>query len=210
MKKHGDNTSVKNKILQRIDKGLKPKKYVKPSKVDDRSLYWKLAILFFPFSLLMLLPVDLSKIFPIVLVLIGIPMTYKSIQRIRQFSLSDRWKTVTGELLYKKVAIDNPFAADRAKSYFPYMKYSYKVDSKTYVSDTVANYRELRDFPEEIEEYMEQLTRASLKVHYNPEKHAESLLVADMPLHRKIFWIFIFILGFSSVIIGVMTMSGNI
>ncbi len=129
---------------------------------------------------------------------VGVFIVYKSIQRISQFHLSKRWKQAEGTLLYKKVAMDNPYAADRAKSYFPYMKYRYRVGRITYVSDSVSNYRELRDFPEEIEVFMEALATPRLIVYYNPKYPSQSLLIADMPLHRKVFWIMMLLLGLGS------------
>lgn len=189
---------MNNKFLYRVNRGLKPKKTVVESSADDKSIMWKLPLIIFPFILLLLLPIDLGIALSIILIAVGIVLTYISIQKFNQFTLSNTWKIVDGELLYKKVTVDNPYAADRAKSYFPYIKYSYTVERKTYVSDTVANYRELRDFPEEIDELMQLMSTPILKVYYNPKDPSESLLIADMPLHRKIFWIFIFLLGCSS------------
>ncbi len=189
---------MNNKLIHKINRGLRPKKTVEKSSRDDRSIMWKLPLAGIPLMVLLLLPVNLGTTLSIVLVGVGAVLIYMSIPRITQFKLSAAWKTVEGELLYTKVAVENPFAADRAKSYFPYMKYSYKVGRKTYVSDRVANYRELRDFPEEVEALMKQMSTPVLRVYYNPKKHSESLLIADMPLHRKIFWIFIFLLGCSS------------
>jgi len=190
---------MNNKLIYKINKELRPKKKIEKSSLDDRSIIWKLPLIGVPFMILLLLPIDLGKTLSIVLVGVGVVMIYMSISKVTQFKLSTTWKTVDGELLYKKVAVDNPFAADRATSYFPYMKYSYKIGRKTYVSDIVANYRELRSFPEEIEDLMKQMSTPVLRVYYNPKKHSESLLIADMPLHRKIYWIFIFLLGCSSI-----------
>jgi len=195
---------MKPKVIRRLEKGLGSKKPVKTSTADDRSFFWKFSLIT-PLPVLLLLPVDTTGIFAVILLGIGGGMTVLSLYRIRQFRLSARWQTTTGTLLYKKVAIDNPAAADRGRSYFPYIKYRYAVGSREYYSDSVGNYRELRDFPEEIEEWMEQLATPSLRVYYNPEKPSQSLLIADMPLHRRLFWIFIFVLGCSSVAVGVIS-----
>ncbi len=160
---------MNNKLIHRINRGLKPKKSIKKSSADDKSIIWKIPLITIFFMILLLFPMDLEIVLQIILFVVGIFMTLISIRKIQQFKLSNTWKTAEGELLYKKVAKDNPYAADRATSYFPYMKYSYQVGRKTYISDTVANYRELRDFPEEIDELMERMSSSALKVYYNPK-----------------------------------------
>jgi len=195
---------MKNSLWNRMENGLKPKAEVQTSSVDDKSMVWKVPLIILPFMALLLIPGDLETVLQIISFIVGIFMIYISTQKIFQFKLSGSWKTVEGELLYSKVAIDNPYARDLLKSYFPYMKYSYTVGRKTYFSDKVANYRELRDYPEEIEEMITQMTTPKLTVYYNPKNPEKSLLIADMPLHRKLFWIFMLLMGVGAFWAGLM------
>lgn len=189
----------------RFKKSFEPKKYIKSSSHDDRSIAWKIPLIFIPVFAMLLFPVNTTEVFSLILSVAGGIMVYISVIRIDQFKLSHRWKKIEGKLLHKKVVIDNPYAErDYVKSYFPYMKYSYSVEGRVYVSDKVANYRELRDFPEEIEEMMESLSIPDLIVYFNPKKPSESLLIPDLPVHRKIFWIFIFLLGLVLLTVGLL------
>jgi len=172
------------------------------SSVDDKSVIWKVGVVVLLAPLFLFLPYDSifkDVIFPLG---VGIGLIYISIIRIRKFNLARKWKTTDGELLYKKVAIDNPYARELVRSYFPYIKYCYSVQGRTYVSDTVAYYRELKSSEHQVEKLINKMTTSGFKVYYNPDKLEESVLIANIPLHRKVFWIFIFLLGCTALSIG--------
>ena len=169
--------------------------------IDDRSVPWKVfGIVLFAFLFHFSYGTSLQNTFiPFVL---GIALIYFSAKKITHFNLIQKWKNTDGTLLYKKVAIDNPYAREMVWSYFPYIKYSFNVKGRTYTSDHVAYYRELKSKPEQIENFISELTEPNLTVYYNPQNPNESVLIPNMPLHRKIFWYFFLLIGISSLIIS--------
>ncbi|MBN2892325.1 MAG: DUF3592 domain-containing protein [Bacteroidales bacterium] len=172
--------------------------------IDDRSVVWKVGIIVLFSPLFIFLPHDSilkDVIFPL---FVGMGLLYISINKMRRFNLVTKWKITDGELLNKKVAIDNPYAREFVRSYFPYIKYSYPVHGKTYISDSVAHYRELKSSEQEIEKLMDKMTASGLKVYFNPNRPEESVLIANIPLHRKLFWLFIFFLGCTALSVGLL------
>ena len=114
--------------------------------------------------------------------------------------------------VYQKIGIDNPHTQtvynsngdDLARLYFPYIKYSYIVNGKTYISDNVAFYRELKNDENNIKSLIKEIIEPTLTVYYNPLDSEKSTLIPNFPLHRKIFWYFIMTIGLSSIIIGLL------
>lgn len=166
----------------------------KNKKIDDRSIPWKVfGLVLFAFLFQFSYGTVLQNTFiPLIL---GIALIYYSAKKLTLFNLSQKWENTEGTLLYKKAAIDNPYARELVWSYFPYIKYSFNVKGRTYTSDHVAYYRELKNKPEQIETFISELSEPSLTVYYNPQNPNESVLIPDMPLHRKLFWYFFLLIG---------------
>lgn len=172
----------------------------KNKKIDDRSVTWKVfGLVLFAFLFQFFYGTTLLNTFiPFIL---GIALIYYSVKKLTLFNLSQKWENTEGTLLYKKVAIDNPYAREMVWSYFPYIKYSFNVKGRTYTSDHVAYYRELKSKPEQIETFISKLSEPNLIVYYNPQNPNESVLIPDMPLHRKIFWYFFLLIGIIALVI---------
>jgi len=173
----------------------------KNKKIDDRSIPW---IVFGVVLLAFLFPLSYGTVLQNTLIpfILGLVFVYFSIKKILLFNLSKKWKNTEGEVLYTKVAIDNPYAREMVWSYFPYIKYSFNVKGRIYTSDHVAYYRELRSRPQQIETFLSNLSEPNLTVYYNPQNPKESVLIPDMPLHRKLFWYFFLFIGISSLTIS--------
>ena len=172
------------------------------SSEKDKSIIWKLPLLLLPLLVLFYLPYNnyiSDVIFPFT---IAIALIYVSFKKIQNFDLSKKWKTCQGTLLYTRVGVDNPYAQELVRSYYPYIKYSYIVKKNTYISEKVGHYRELRSSKEEIEKLIDQLTSSGVQVYYNPHKVTQSVLLPIMPLHRRIFWIFLLLLGLVALLIS--------
>jgi len=118
------------------------------SSEKDKSIIWKLPLLLLPLLVLFYLSYNnyiSDVIFPFT---IAIALIYVSFKKIQNFDLSKKWKTCQGTLLYTRVGVDNPYAQELVRSYYPYIKYSYIVKKNTYISEKVGHYRELRSSKE--------------------------------------------------------------
>ncbi len=179
---------------------------------ETRLLIVKIFVALLPLTLLIFLPYEFQQIIHfdiIVLMLIGIITLYLSVKKLSDVNKALKWNRTEGRLLYQKVKCDNPHAQEMARSYYPYIKYEYEVKGKIYTSDNVAYYRELNDTISETEEYIKTISQPILNVYFNPNEHGESVLVPNLPLHRKIFWYFFVLLGTSSIFIGLFILSSN-
>jgi len=169
---------------------------------ENQLNHWIVSIVVIIVPILLLFTIGTPTFDKLVPLILGIVLILMSLRRLFKSSLQDRWKMTDGTLLYRKVAIDNPQARKMVWSYYPYIRYSYKVNTRVFSSDHVAYYRELRSKPEDIEKLIDDLT-ASLKVYYNPQNPKESVLIANLPLRRKIFWYFFLLIGLFSFYIGI-------
>ena len=143
---------------------------------------------------------------------IGIPLVIISFVRWNQFDVTKKWNQTTGKVIYQKIGIENPHTEaiytssghDLARLYFPYIKYSYEIKGKTYISDNIAFYRELKNDENDIKSLIKEITEPILTVYYDPVYIEKSTLIPKFPLHRKIFWYFIMSIGLSAIIIGLL------
>ena len=176
------------------------------------SIIAKGVLALFPLTLLIFLPYEFQqKIhFDIIIVIgIGVISLYLSLKKLSNVNKALKWNKTRGKVLYQKVKCDNPHAQEMARSYYPYIKYEYEVKGTIFTSDNVAFYRELNDTIDKTEEYIKTISQPFLNVYFNPNAYEESVLVPNLPLHRKVFWCFFVLLGISSIFIGLSILSGN-
>ena len=179
---------------------------------ETSSIIVKLGIALLPLTLLIFLPYEFQQKIHfdiIILIGIGIISLYLSLKKLSNVNKALKWNKTRGRLLYQKVKCDNPHAQEMVRSYYPFIKYEYEVKGKIYTSENVAFYRELNDTKDETEEYIKTISQPFLNVYFNPNAYEESILVPNLPLHRKIFWYFFVLLGTSSIFIGLAILSGN-
>jgi hypothetical protein len=188
------------KFIHELNKGFQSKKHISQSNVDDKSLIWKIVLLFVPLSMLVFFPNCFEECSKVFLFIVGFVLIFLSAKKLLRSDVRKSWYKTQGEVLYHKAAIDNPYASEHVRSYFPYIRYSYKVKNRLYKSDKVAEYRELKDYPEEIEYLINSISRPELNVYYNPKKPDQSLLIPNLPLHRLIYWIFLVMIGIGSLV----------